>query len=81
MILSLLFLCNPVKNGLIHTIDAFFARVSVICFVKKNSSLVKIIFYTLFLIGIFMFLCGDKESSKNHMCFHLFLSLVACFAF
>jgi hypothetical protein len=32
MILSLLFWYNPIKNGFIHTIDAFFARVSVICF-------------------------------------------------
>jgi hypothetical protein len=96
IILSLLFWSNPVKNGLIHIIDAFFARFSVICFLiyivflKKNSSLDKIIFYSLFLIGLFMFLCGGKESSKNwcskshinyHMCFHLFLSLAACYAF
>jgi len=71
MILSLLFWSNPVKNSLIHTIDAFFARVSVISFLiyivflKKNTNLDNIIFYTLFLIGIFMFLCGGKQSSKN----------------
>lgn len=96
MILSLLFWSNPIKKGLIHKIDAFFARVSLVCFIlyivflKKISILCKMSFLILFFIGIFMFLCGDKESSKNwcsknhtnyHMCFHLFAYLAACYAF
>lgn len=32
MILSILFWSNPVKQGLIHKIDAVFARISLICF-------------------------------------------------
>ena len=94
--LSLLFWSKPIKNGTIHTIDAFFARVSFICFIayivflKKISIIYKIISIFLFLIGIVMFYNGDKESSKNwcsknhsmcHMFFHLFIFLAACFAF
>ena len=96
MVLSLLFWSNPIKNGLIHKIDAFFARISLICFIlyivflKENSILDKVIFIGLSLIAISMFLCGDKESSKNwcsknhinfHMCFHLLSFLAACYAF
>ena len=92
MILSLLFWSNPIKKGLIHKIDAFFARASLICFIlyivflKKNSIFDKVIFIGLFLIGVSMFLSGDKESSKNwcsknhinfHMCFHLISFLAA----
>jgi hypothetical protein len=57
---------------------------------KKISILCRTSFFILFFIGIFMFLCGDKESSKNwcskthtnyHICFHLFAYLAACYAF
>lgn len=96
LILSLLFWSNPIKNGLIHNIDAFFARVSLVCFLlyilflKENNILCSTILFILFFIGISMFLCGDKESSENwcsknhtnyHMCFHLFMYLAACYVF
>lgn len=96
MILSLLFWSNPIKNGLIHTIDAFFARVSLICFIiyfvflKENTTLQKMNCFILLLMGIIMFLYGNNESCKNwcsknhtncHMCFHLFVYLSASYAF
>lgn len=96
MILSLLFWYNPIKNSLIHKIDAFFVRVSLISFIlyivflKNNSLLCMMCFLILFLLVVLMFLYSDKESSKNwcsknhtnfHMCLHLFGYLAACFAF
>lgn len=96
MILSILFWSNPVKQGLIHKIDAVFARISLICFLlyiiflQEICILYQALSFILFFTGIFMFSNGDKESSKNwcskshinyHMCFHLFVYLAACFAF
>ena len=96
LVLSLLFWSNPVKKGLIHKIDAFFARASIIWFIiyiiffKKISIIYKAIFLILFLIGMLMFYYSSKESSKSwcsknhsmcHMFFHLFIFLAACFAF
>lgn len=96
LILSLLFWSNPIKNSLIHKIDAFFARVSLIFFViyilffKENNIVLNFIILILFLKGIMMFFYSDKESSKSwcsknhinyHMCFHLFMYLAAFYVF
>ena len=96
MTLSILFWSNPIKQGLIHKIDAFFARISLICFLlyiiflKEICILYQVLCFILFFMGLFMFLNGHKESCKNwcskshtnyHMCFHLFVYLAACFAF
>ena len=96
LILSLLFWSNPIKQGLIHKIDAFFARVSLICFIlyiiflKNTTNSCKTIFLIISSIGIAMFLYGDKESSKDwcsknhtncHMFFHTFAFIAACCAF
>jgi len=94
--LSVLFWSNPIKNGLIHKIDAFFARVSVFCFIayvvflKKISIFHKTLFFILLFIGLLFFYYGSKESYKSfcfknhsicHMFFHLFIYLAGCFAF
>lgn len=96
LFLSILFWSNPIKNGLIHKIDAFFARVSLISFIlyilfiKENTFFCSVNFFILFLLGIIMFLNGDKESSQDwcsknhtnyHMCFHLFMYLAALYVF
>jgi len=95
LILSIMFWSNPKKNGLIHKIDAFFARISILFFVIyviffKEIIFHKVCFLILSSITVFMFYNSNKESSKgwccqthtnSHMFFHLFAFLGATIAF
>jgi hypothetical protein len=92
ILLTILFWRNPIKHSIMHKVDAFFSRFSLvfftiyIVFAKKLSFIA--CYFILFSIGMGLFYGSNKESCKHwcsknhilyHMCFHLFICLaVAC---
>jgi len=93
--ISIVFWCNPVKNTLIHRLDAICGRTSIIIFttyimfVKTTASFLAYSMYIYFLeLSLFFFMCSSIESSKQwiskthilyHFLFHVCI-MGGCFA-
>jgi len=86
-VFSFVFWCNPIKNSLVHKIDAIFVRISVIAvfcyisFIKEIELDYKLIFYIIFLLFIYSALLSNKLSRKNwcsdsHVFIHFFMHLI-----
>lgn len=95
-ILSVAFWYNPVKYSVIHIVDAFFARLSLLCFsiyilIIKQYSLINKFTVLMFMFkSIKYYLKGAQYSSQmwccinhiyNHLCFHIYISFASLFAF
>jgi hypothetical protein len=77
-ILSILFWMNPIKQSIMHKIDAFFVRVSVICitlyimFIKNNycqdKNTCKFIYLLIFCCFIILFYFSHYYSTRKWCC-------------
>lgn len=86
-LLSIAFWSNPVKNTIIHRLDAICGRTSIVVFtaymmfIKTNASFLAYSMYMYFLeLSAFFFMCSSIESSKEwfsktHILYHFMFHL------
>lgn len=93
--LSIAFWSNPIKNTIVHRLDAICGRTSIVIFtaytmfIKTNASFFAYSMYMYFLeLSVFFFMCSSIESSKEwftktHILYHFLFHLCivgGCFA-
>jgi len=89
-VLSSIFWHNPRKRSLIHKLDAFLVRFSVLCivfyifFIKEIECQYKFLFYVLYLLFVVFARISNRYSTKewcsnHHITIHFIMHLIGIF--